>query len=307
MKNFDNSQSADVIKAFQAPSDGSFNLSEWGTRWEGPQALQNLSNKELKKKAKKFLRGNLQHLKTAQELLWASNRRSVLIIFQAMDAAGKDSTIKHVMSGINPQGVSVHSFKAPSAEELDHNFLWRYWKRVPERGKIGIFNRSYYEEVLIVKVHPEILESRPIPYGLRGDEFWNARYEDINSMEEHLCRSGTVILKFFLHVSKEEQKNRFLERLNRENKLWKFSRADVEERQHWEKYMEAFQEAIHATSSHWAPWYIIPADDKWKMRGIVSMIITSKIQSLDLNYPAVDAEELRNLKAIKNKLLKGEL
>ena len=307
MKNFENSQSADVIRAFEAPSDGSFKIENWDTHWEGPDALKNLSDKELKKRAKKFLKSNLEHLKSAQELLWASNRRSVLIIFQAMDAAGKDSTIKHVMSGVNPQGVSVNSFKAPSDEELDHNFLWRYWKRMPERGKIGIFNRSYYEEVLIVKVHPGILESRPIPYGLRGDEFWNARYEDINSMEEHLCRSGTVILKFFLHVSKEEQRNRFLKRLNREDKLWKFSRSDVEERQYWEKYMNAFEDAINATSTQWAPWYIVPADDKWKMRGIVSMIITAKIQSLDLHYPTVDSHELQHLQEVKDKLKKGEL
>ncbi|MEM9053208.1 MAG: PPK2 family polyphosphate kinase, partial [Bacteroidota bacterium] len=173
------------------------------------------------------------------------------------------------------------------SEELEHNFLWRYWTRMPERGKIGIFNRSYYEEVLVVKVHPEILESRPIPYGLRGDEFWQARYEDINGMERHLCRSGMVILKFFLNVSKEEQKQRFMERLSNPEKHWKFSKSDVEERQYWHEYMSAFEDAISATNTEWAPWYVIPADNKWKMRGIVSSIITEEIQKLDLKYPKV--------------------
>lgn len=307
MKDFENSQSAESMKAFQAPTDGSFDIDEWPTYWEGPESLRNLSDDELRHKAKKFLKSNRDHLKEAQELLWASNRRSVLIIFQAMDAAGKDSTIKHVMSGVNPQGVSVHSFKAPSSEELDHNFLWRYWNRMPERGKIGIFNRSYYEEVLIVKVHPGILENRPIPYGLRGDEFWNARYEDINSMEHHLCRSGTVILKFFLHVSPEEQRNRFLKRLSKSDKLWKFSESDVRERQHWDRYMGVFEEAIAATSTSWAPWYVVPADDKWKMRGIVSMIITAKIKSLDLKYPEVSDDRRDHYMEIKEKLEKGEL
>jgi len=307
MKDFENSQMAEGAKAFQAPTDGTFSISNCDTFWEGPESLQNLSNRELKVKAKRYLKSNQDHLKEAQELLWASNRRSVLIIFQAMDAAGKDSTIKHVMSGVNPQGVSVHSFKAPSSEELDHNFLWRYWNRMPERGKIGIFNRSYYEEVLIVKVHPEILENRPIPYGLRGDEFWKARYEDINAMERHLCRSGTVILKFFLHVSPEEQSRRFLKRLNNHDKLWKFSQADVRERQYWGSYMKAFEEAINATSTDWAPWYVVPADDKWKMRGIVSLILTAKIKSLDIDYPTVDDKRRDELLEIKKKLERGEL
>jgi PPK2 family polyphosphate:nucleotide phosphotransferase len=230
-----NHHAGNGFSAFRVPHDGSFKIDEWSTVWDGPKGLEHLDDSEIKKKAKKYLKKNLKELTDAQELLWASNRRSMLLIFQAMDAAGKDSTIKHVMSGVNPQGVAVHSFKRPSAEELDHNFLWRYWNRMPERGKIGIFNRSYYEEVLIVKVHPEILENRPIPYGLRGDEFWNARYEDINAMERHLCRSGTVILKFFLHVSKEEQRQRFLDRLNESDKHWKFSDGEVTEKQCWSK------------------------------------------------------------------------
>ncbi len=307
MNGFKHKRLADGLHEFEVPQDGSFSIDKWSTSWEGPKSLRNLSSAELKRQAKDYLKSNLEHLKEAQELLWASNRRSMLLIFQAMDAAGKDSTIKHVMSGVNPQGVSVHSFQGPSKEELDHNFLWRYWKRMPERGKIGIFNRSYYEEVLIVKVHPEILENRPIPYGLRGDEFWNARYEDINSMEEHLCRSGTVIIKFFLHVSKEEQRNRFISRLNTPEKLWKFDQSDIEERQHWDKYMGVIQEAIRATSTKWAPWHVIPADDKWKMRGIVSMIITEKIKSLDIRYPEVSDEEIKRLNKIRKSLEKGEI
>ena len=291
-----------ISEQFRVSRDKKFALSQFLTSWNGYQALESSSNKKLKKASKKFLKQNLKQLKAAQELLWASNRQSLLLIFQAMDAAGKDSTIKHVMSGVNPQGVSVHSFKQPSSEELEHNFLWRYWARVPSRGKIGIFNRSYYEEVLVVKVHPEILDSRPIPYGLRGDEFWDARYEDINAMERHLCRSGTVILKFFLNVSKEEQKRRFMERLNNPEKHWKFSESDVKERQHWDQYMSAFEHAISATNTEWAPWYVIPADDKWKMRGIVSAIVTEEIQKLNLEYPEVSEAQREVLTQAKEDL-----
>lgn len=287
---------------FRIDTDEKFSLSDYSTTWTGTEEIRQMSEKGLKKELKKYIKSNLEHLKQAQELLWANNKRSMLIVFQAMDAAGKDSTIEHVMSGVNPQGVNVHSFKAPSSEELDHNFLWRYWRRVPQRGRIGIFNRSYYEEVLIVKVHPEILESRPIPYGLRGDSFWSARYDDINAMEEHLSRSGTIVLKFFLNVSKGEQKQRFIERLKNPDKHWKFSESDVEERKYWNKYMKAFESCINATSTPWAPWFVIPADDKWKMRALVSMIITEKIQSLDLKYPEVSEEKHRNLLAIKEKL-----
>jgi len=287
---------------FQVPSDGSFQLTDHEHNWEAPTELEELFELGLKKAAKKFLKDNLKQLKKAQELLWASNRRSLLVIFQAMDAAGKDSTIKHVMTGVNPQGVAVHSFKKPSAEELDHNFLWRYWTRMPARGKIGIFNRSYYEEVLVVKVHPEILDSRPIPYGLRGEEFWQARYEDINCMERHLCRSGTVILKFFLNVSKAEQRRRFIDRLSKRGKHWKFAESDMEERQYWDDYMKTFEEAICATSTKWAPWHVIPADNKWKMRILVSSIITEKIRSLDLRFPEISEEQEKRLAEVKKEL-----
>jgi PPK2 family polyphosphate:nucleotide phosphotransferase len=258
-----------------------------------------LGEKGIKSEVKKYLRENLKPLRQAQELLWASNRRSILVVFQAMDAAGKDSTIKHVMSGVNPQGVQVHSFEAPSKEELDHNFLWRYWQRVPNRGTIGIFNRSYYEEVLIVKVHPEILESRPIYDGLKGDDFWNARYEDINNMEKHLSRSGTVVIKILLHVSKDEQKERFLERLNNPEKHWKFDVSDIWERKFWDDYQNAFEDMINATNTPWAPWYIIPADNKWKMRALVALLITDAIQRMDLSFPSVSEMKAKRLQEIK--------
>jgi len=297
-----NGQNVKLMDQFRIDPNETFHIKDHSTEWAGNRHIRELSEQGLKKEAKKYIKKNLKHLKQAQELLWASNRRSMLIVFQAMDAAGKDSTIEHVMSGVNPQGVDVNSFKAPSTEELDHNFLWRYWHKMPQRGRIGIFNRSYYEEVLIVKVHPEILESRPIPYGLRGDSFWAARYQDINAMEEHLCRSGTVILKFFLNVSKNEQKQRFLDRLNEPDKHWKFSESDIKERRYWDDYMQAFEVCINATSSSWAPWYVIPADDKWKMRALVSMIITEKIQSLDLQYPEVNEEKHKRLMKIKEQL-----
>jgi len=295
----------ELIERFRVDHDKEFYLADYATHWEGTQRMQELSEHGLKQELKNYLQENLKPLKKAQELLWADDRRSLLVVFQAMDAAGKDSTIKHVMSGVNPQGVSVHSFKAPSAEELDHNFLWRYWQRMPERGSIGIFNRSYYEEVLIVKVHDEILESRPIPYGFRGDAFWDARYEDINAMEKHLCRSGTVIIKFFLHVSKDEQKKRFLERLSNPEKHWKFDESDVRERKYWNDYMNAFQDMVRATHTPWAPWFIIPADDKWKTRALVSLIITETIQGLGLSFPVVDEEKKLRLQEIKN-ALEGE-
>jgi PPK2 family polyphosphate:nucleotide phosphotransferase len=206
------------------------------------------------------------------------------------------------MTGINAAGVQVQTFKRPSDRELDHDWMWRSTSRLPERGRIGIFDRSYYEEVLVVKVHPEILDSRPIPYGMRGESFWDARYEDINHMEQHLYRSGTIILKFFLHVSKKEQKNRFLDRLNEPDKHWKFSESDIVERQYWDLYMQVFEEAIQATSKPWAPWYVIPADNKWKMRALVSMIISETIGNLDLHYPQVSEEKRKRLLEIKKQL-----
>jgi PPK2 family polyphosphate:nucleotide phosphotransferase len=252
--------------------------------------------------ARDALEQNLAELAEAQELLWANDVYSVLVILQAMDAAGKDGTIKHVMSGINPQGCQVFSFKVPSAEELDHNFLWRYSKALPERGRIGIFNRSYYEEVLVVKVHPEILEKQRLPAGKRGDGFWQARYDDINRFERHLSRNGTLILKFFLHMSKDEQKRRFLDRLDDPAKQWKFSLGDLAERQHWDAYQRAFEDALSATSTKWAPWYVIPADHKWAARTLVAEVMVTAMRELKLKAPAVSTEQQRLLAEARQRL-----
>lgn len=273
----------DIMNRCKVQNEGSFVLSDYDTSWAGAEEIRNLGEKKLKKKTKKILKDNLEELSELQELLYASNKRSLLLIFQAMDAAGKDGTIKHVMSGVNPQGCQVFSFKKPSAEELDHNFLWRYTNKMPERGRIGIFNRSYYEEVLVLKVNPEYMSDVKDP----DETFWEGRYEDINNLEKHLSRNGTVILKFFLNVSKEEQRNRFMDRLNTPEKHWKFSDADLIERKKWDKYQKAFEDAINKTASSDAPWYVVPADNKWIMRSIVSTIITETISSLQLQAPKV--------------------
>ena len=240
----------------------------------------------------------IERLKDAQELLWASDAYALLVVFQAMDAAGKDSTIKHVMSGVNPQGVHVVSFKQPSSEELDHTFLWRIAKAVPERGRIGIFNRSQYEEVVALRVHPEWLEHQQLPPGDRGPDFWAARYDDLNAFEQHLDRNGIKVVKFFLHVSKAEQKRRFLKRLDNPDKLWKFSAGDVTVRRHWDDYMQAYEDAITATSTEWAPWYVLPADHKHAMQAMAAAILVDTIEGLDLQWPTVsDADRAANEEA----------
>jgi PPK2 family polyphosphate:nucleotide phosphotransferase len=230
-----------------------------------------------------------------QEILYAQDRWSLLLVFQAMDAAGKDGTIKHVMSGINPQGCQVFSFKQPSSEDLDHDFLWRYVKCLPERGRIGIFNRSYYEEVLVVRVHPEILAKEKLPQDRVGKRIWDERLADIANFEDYLTRQGTIILKFFLHLSREEQKKRFMERLDTPEKSWKFSTADVKERDYWEDYMHAFEEAIQATAGQLAPWYVVPADHKWFTRLIVAAAIVEAVENLGLSYPQLDAMKKKEL------------
>ncbi len=251
---------------------------------------------------KSLIKKNLKELTEVQELLYASGKYSLLLIFQAMDAAGKDGTIKHVMSGINPQGCEVYSFKKPSAEELAHNYLWRYTKRMPEYGRIGIFNRSYFEEVLVLKVHPELLPD-PNP----DQEFWNERYEDIRNMEKHLTRNRTVIIKFFLHFSKEEQKRRFPERLDDPAKNWKFSVNDLAERKKWDDYQKAFEDAINATASPDAPWYVVPAYNKWIMRVIVSTVITEIIQALNLEYPKVPKDMKKVLDEARKELEQNDV
>ncbi len=251
-----------------------------------------------KAEAHSKLQIGVQKLGEYQDVLYAQNTYALLIIFQAMDAAGKDSTIKHVMSGVNPQGCQVFSFKAPSVEELDHDYLWRHMKALPERGRIGIFNRSYYEEVLVVRVHPEILARQQLPKIPKGDRIWQQRFEEINNFEKYLVNNGIVILKFFLNLSKEEQKKRFLERIDRPEKNWKFELGDVKERGHWDDYMHAYEETFTHTSTHWAPWYIIPADRKWFTRLAVVQIICDRLKALNLRYPTVsDAHKQELLKA----------
>ena len=275
-------------------------IKDYDTGWGQHDDFKDIGKDELKERANESLQENLADLSQVQQLLYADDRYSLLIVFQAMDAAGKDGTIKHVMSGVNPQGCQVFSFKKPSDEELDHNFLWRYMKCLPERGRIGIFNRSYYEDVLVVKVHPELLQS--LPDGKIGKSFWEERYEDINAFERHLERNGTVILKFFLNVSKKTQKERFMERLDRPEKNWKFSVSDVAEREHWDDYMDAYENAISATSTKWAPWHIIPADHKWATRALIADIITTTLRDLDLHFPQMTEAKLDMLAEARKKL-----
>ena len=276
-----------------------FRLADHDPAWAGDPAQP---KEERKAFAQKLLSEDVSELAEAQELLYAADSWSVLLIFQAMDAAGKDSTIRHVMSGVNPQGCQVYSFKHPSPEELDHNFLWRCMKALPERGRIGIFNRSYYEEVLIVRVHPELLKAQRIPGAAPTKELWRARYEDINHFERHLARNGTAILKFFLNVSKDEQKKRFLERIDNPVKHWKFSASDCAERDHWDDYMRAYEKMLAATSTDWAPWYVIPADRKWVSRAMVASILVRTIRGLNLKYPTPTPEAIERLKEARRKL-----
>jgi PPK2 family polyphosphate:nucleotide phosphotransferase len=273
--------------------DGSFQYERFLTAPQGPTK---------KKKLKSKLKKEIRKLSELQRVMYADNRYSLLLVFQAMDAAGKDSTIRSVMSGINPAGCQVFSFKQPTSEELDHDFLWRTNKRLPERGRIGIFNRSYYEEVLVVRVHPGILESQRLPRYSALPQLWSERYQSIRNQEEHLARNGTIVLKFWLNVSKEEQKNRFMSRLNEPKKHWKFSAGDIKERGHWKDYMHAYEEAIAQTSRPWAPWYVIPADDKPYMRLTVAKTIRKTLETLDLKYPSVDEEEKAKFDEMKTLL-----
>jgi PPK2 family polyphosphate:nucleotide phosphotransferase len=252
-----------------------------------------------KGEAAELLQRGVQWLAEEENILYAQDRWSLLLVFQAMDAAGKDGAIKHVMSGVNPQGCQVYSFKQPSVEELNHDFMWRYSKCLPQRGRIGIFNRSYYEEVLVVRVHKQILERQNLPPAVVGKRIWNERLADIAHFEDYLTRQGVVILKFFLNVSREEQKKRFLERLDTPEKNWKFSASDVHERKYWDDYMHAYEEAIRATASEPAPWYVVPADNKWFTRLIVAAAVVDAVEKLDLTYPKVDAEKKRDLAAAR--------
>jgi len=259
---------------------------------------------ESKEDGERHLEEGLQKLRDLQEKLYAQDQWAVLLIFQALDAAGKDSVIEHVMSGVNPQGCQVYSFKVPSAEELDHDFLWRTTRCLPERGRIGVFNRSYYEEVLVVRVHPEILARQKLPPALVTDHIWKERYEDIGAFERYLSRNGTVIRKFFLNVSKEAQRERFLARLDEPEKNWKFASADVQERRHWDEYMKAYEKMIEATTSEEAPWFVIPADHKWFTRLAVADVIVETMQELDLHFPEVSEAQRQELQRARA-LLEG--
>ncbi len=254
---------------------------------------------------KELLAAHIKELSKRQDLLYAHNRYALLLIFQAMDAAGKDGAIKHVMSGVNPQGCEVFSFKHPSAEELAHDFLWRTTRNLPERGRIGIFNRSYYEEVLIVRVHPEILRAQSIPPELvDGKNFWDKRYRSINDLEKHLYRNGTRILKFFLHLSKDEQRKRFLRRVEDPARNWKFSKFDLVERGFWKEYQAAYEECLTATSTEHAPWFVVPADDKLNARLIISQVVTDALEKLKMEYPQADQARLKELQSLKKLLAK---
>lgn len=321
-----------IQQRFRVRPGARVRLSDYDPGWTGDGGLDKA---ERKQRAKALLAEDVEDLIAAQELLYAANTWAVLLIFQAMDAAGKDSVIKHVMSGVNPQGCRVYSFRRPSEEELDHTFLWRCMKALPERGRIGIFNRSYYEEVLVVRVHPELLAAQRLPEvaggteqaggrgervtlkrhrsakaardglaGAIGEAFWQARYDDINAFERHLVRNGTLVLKFFLHVSRAEQRQRLLARLERPEKHWKFDPADLRERALWHAYTRAYEDAISATSTAAAPWYIVPADHKWVTRAVVARIVSEAIEGLGLAYPRVPPERRREIEEAKRLLAK---
>jgi len=292
-----------ILNALRVPPGKKVRLKDYDPGWAVIPELVAFGKEAVTDRARELLAENLEELAQAQELLYANDVYSVLIVLQAMDAAGKDGTIKHVMSGVNPQGCQVFSFKAPSAEELDHNFLWRYMRALPERGRIGIFNRSYYEDVLVVKVHPEFLERQKLPPGKRNKEFWRDRYDDINRFERHLVRNGTLILKFFLNISRAEQRKRFLDRLERPEKNWKFSASDMAERAYWDDYMEAFEDAFSATSTKWAPWHVIPANNKPIARALVAEVIVNAVRKLDLKPPTVSAEQRETLARVREQLL----
>jgi PPK2 family polyphosphate:nucleotide phosphotransferase len=288
-------QSARLAEPYCVSDGGKFRLKDYDTSDTGE-----VKNKE---QSQKIIDNRAGLLSGLQEKLYAQDRWAVLLILQAMDAAGKDGVIKHVMSGVNPQGCDVHSFKTPSNEELNHDYLWRAHRCVPERGKIGIFNRSYYEEVLVVRVHPSNLQAQKLPEPLITKHIWEQRYEDINAFEKYLAHNGVVIRKFFLHVSKKEQRKRFLERLEDSKKNWKFSLADIKERGYWKDYQEAYEEMIRNTATKHSPWYVIPADNKWYTQLIVASAIISTLEELDLSFPDMDKEKKKELETVRESLL----
>jgi PPK2 family polyphosphate:nucleotide phosphotransferase len=292
----------DYLEQFVIKPDKKIKLKDLDTGWAQNDMMKTLGEEKSKDMLVGMLERDRGALAEVQDVLWSNREYAVLIVLQGMDTAGKDGTIRHVMSGVNPQGCSVHGFKVPSAEEHNHDFLWRYSKVLPQRGEIGIFNRSYYEDVLVTKVHPNILSDLPKNIGTDDDGFWAGRYKDINAFEKHLIRNGTLILKFFLHISKNEQKRRLLERLNHKEKYWKFSVADLSERQYWDDYVSAYENMLNATSTDIAPWYVIPGDYKWVARTAVAEAIVTAIKGLKLSYPTVSDEEIKQLMEAKKKL-----
>ena len=291
-------ESADLAKPYRVTKGDNFRLKDYDAG--------DTNGVKDKKQAKKTLEHSVELLSEFQEKLYAQDCWALLLIFQAMDAAGKDGAIKHVMSGINPQGCDVTSFKAPSKEELDHEYLWRAHKAIPQRGKIGIFNRSYYEEVLVVRVHQELLSAQQLPKKLISKHIWEERYGDINNFEKYLGHNGVIVMKFFLHLSKSEQKKRFLERLEMPEKNWKFSMADVKERAYWKDYQHAYEEMIQNTATKHAPWHVIPADNKWFTRLAVAGAVIEKLHSLDLQFPEVDDDKKKELAQVRKALLAGK-
>jgi PPK2 family polyphosphate:nucleotide phosphotransferase len=289
-----------MVSKLRLDRAGTISLSDYD-----PGLLPSGDKKKIREEAEALLAHSVEELKAQQELLYASNSWSILILFQGMDTAGKDSIIRHVLSGLNPQGCDVTSFKHPSPKELDHTFLWRYSLELPGRGMIGVFNRSYFEEVLIVRVHPRIYEAQRIPAAASGDNIWKNRFEDINGFEQHLSRNGTKILKFFLHLSKDEQRERLLKRIDDPDKHWKFDISDISERENWDEYIQAYEKMLGATSTECAPWYVIPADHKWFSRTLVADILLNTMKGLNLKYPVVSAEQSAHLKTAKEVLRKG--
>ncbi|MEN7342835.1 MAG: PPK2 family polyphosphate kinase [Pseudomonadota bacterium] len=283
-----------IDSPYLAPTDGSFRIADAPTRHDEEGG---------KKYWRKRLRGEVKTIAELQRKFYAHDRFSMLLVFQAMDAAGKDSTIRNVLSGVNPAGCDVHSFKRPSSTELDHDFLWRTTRALPERGRIGVFNRSQYEEVLVVRVHPGILDNQKLPHHEDSDAYWSARMASIADQEKHLARNGTVVLKFFLNVSKEAQRQRFIDRLDNPSKQWKFEPNDLRERGYWDDYMKAYESAIAATSKPWAPWYAIPADDKPTMRFLVADIVRRTLEALPITYPSVDAEDAPEFARLREQLV----
>jgi len=292
----------EMVDPFRVAPGTKVRLDRWDTRWNVPAGLEQLNKDELKHEADEFIKQRVQELAELQDVFWADGRYSLLVIFQGSDASGKDSIIKHVTSGMNPAGVTVTSFKEPSREELRHNYLWRYVRALPEQGDVGIFNRSYYEEVTIVRVSPQLLRARPMPERQIDGTFWQQRLEDINAFERQLTRNGTVVLKFFLHLSKKKQRKRLLERLEDPRKQWKFSAGDIAAREQWDDYRQAYEALLTETSTAHAPWWIMPADRKWAARALVAHVIWRALEQLDLRYPPLDDEQSEAIKRAIEKL-----